>query len=186
MRRSVSLITPSNERSPFLRTSRTSFSASGLLYPRLTKAETASSKSCDPPSVLALSCPGGARVANLSFNSTIIRSASFLPTPGIATRRTWSASFNARANSSAGDAGKNVDGELGSDSGHVDQQQEELFLLAVLKTEELERVLANVGVDLQAHRGADFRQAIKDVERNKDLIADSAHVDHRFAGDFLR
>ena len=60
------------------------------------------------------------------------------------------------------------------------------FSAEIVKAEKLQRVLANMGVDLQAHRATDVREAIKDVERNKDLIADSANVDDDFAGHFLR
>jgi hypothetical protein len=43
-----------------------------------------------------------------------------------------------------------------------------------------------MGVNLQAHRRADFRQATKDVQWNKHLIADAADIEHDLPGVFLR
>ena len=116
-----------------------------------------------------------------------MRSASFLPTPGIATRRTWSPSFNARDQVLRGDARKNIDRQLGPDSRDRQSAARKIcFSAQILKAEKLQRVFAHMGMNLQAHRRADLRQAIKNIERNKNLIADAADVDDDFAGDFLR
>ncbi|MNC91857.1 hypothetical protein D3C83_81860 [compost metagenome] len=78
------------------------------------KAETASCIFCDEaPGLAALSTVAGAKLVNLSFNSTIMRSANFLPTPGIDTKRTWSPFRNARASSSAGIPDKILSASLG-------------------------------------------------------------------------
>lgn len=61
-----------------------------------------------------------------------------------------------------------------------------MLLSRILKAEKLQRVFANMSVNLQTDRGADFRQSIKNIQGDKYLIADPAHVDHRFAGDLLR
>ena len=55
-----------------------------------------------------------------------------------------------------------------------------------MKAKQLQRVFAHMGMNLQAYRRAEIRQAVKNVERNENEIADAANVDDHFAGLFLR
>ena len=73
--------------------------------------------------------------------------------------------------------GEHGERDLRTDGRDLEQQQEERALGGVEKAEELERVLAHVGVDVEIHLGAGIRQPIERVQRDEELIADAAGVD---------
>ena len=83
-------------------------------------------------------------------------------------------------------AGQDIDRQPWTDPRNPEQQQKNLFFTRILKAKELNRVLANVSEDLQAHRSADFGQPIKNVEWNENLITHAVDVDDDFAGNLLR
>ena len=43
-----------------------------------------------------------------------------------------------------------------------------------------------MGVNIEADRGANLRQTIKDRERDKHVVTNSAHIDDHFTRDFMR
>src|ERR1041384_5149765 len=69
------------------------------------------------------------------------------------------------------------DGELGTDARDAVEQQKNLLLLGLDKAEEMQRVLADMRVDEEAHLFPRLRQPLEDTEGKKNLVADAADVD---------
>ena len=118
-----------------------------------------------------------------SLSSKMIRSASFLPMPGIETRTAWSCwqdrELQVRDRAGADDR----QGHLGADAGHGEQQVEEAQLLARPEPEQRLLVLADevVGVELQARTG---RRRRDHGGRREHPVADPADLDdERVGGD---
>ena len=106
-----------------------------------------------------------------------MRSAVFLPIPGIAWKRAWSPSAIALRSSAAGEPETTASATFGPMPAHGEEVDEELALLGVGEPVELERVLAHVEVRLDRHLGAGRRPA-QHGRRRRDEVADAVHVEH--------
>src|SRR4029079_13241351 len=83
------------------------------------------------------------------------------------------------------DTGKYIDGELGPDSRDAYEQEENLLFSKIVKAEKLQRVLSYVSMNLQFDGCANFRQSIKNIQRNENLVSHAADIDDGFAWNFL-
>ena len=110
-----------------------------------------------------------------------MRSAVFLPIPGIAWKRAWSPSAIALRSSAAGEPETTASATFGPMPEHGEEVDEELALLGVGEPVELERVLADVEVRLDRHLGAG-RRAAQHGRRGRDEVADAVHVEHEAVG----
>src|SRR5205814_3226279 len=68
---------------------------------------------------------------------------------------------------------------------HLAEQVEERPLLGAEEAEELDRVLAHLGVYEETHRGARGRQVGEGLERDLDRVAHAADVEHEPLGALL-
>ncbi len=152
-------------------TSASARSASRSDQPSSTSASRATT--CESPDSVAGANAGS---PSLSFRSSTIRSAVFLPTPGIAWKRAASSRTIARRNSPAGEPDTIASATFGPTPLTDKQLDEELALLAVGEAVELHHVLADVEVRVDgdlvgrvalAHRG----------RRRVDEVADAADVE---------
>ena len=58
-------------------------------------------------------------------------------------------------------AGKDIQGHLGTDSGNPEEKQENFFFLRSEKTEKLNGILADMGIDMKSYPLLNSRQVIK-------------------------
>ena len=125
----------------------------------------------------ALEIGTGSSAPSFSFSSSTIRSAVFLPTPGIAWKRAVSWSTIARRRSAAGEPETIASATFGPDPGDREQVDEELPLSRVGEAVELQRVLAHVQVglddDLAGALGGAHRR-----RRGGEEVADAVDVEH--------
>jgi hypothetical protein len=76
-------------------------------------------------------------------------------------------------------------GELRSDAAYGDQFLEQRFVGGRNETEEHQRVLADVGVDVQADLSANFGERGRRGDRDQDLISNSADINDEQVRVFL-
>ena len=110
-----------------------------------------------------------------------MRSAVFLPTPGIAWKRAVSWSTIARRRSAAGEPETIASATFGPDPRHRQQMEEELALGRVGEAVELKRVLADVQVRLDD----DLAPALgrpHSARGRREQVADAVHVEHEAVG----
>ena len=86
-----------------------------------------------------------------------MRSAVFLPTPGMRTRRVDFAADDGPDQVGRGDAGEHLHGQGGADAADRDQLLKQRLFLRGEKTVERKRVFANVRVNAQADLGPGVR-----------------------------
>src|SRR5205823_3176858 len=75
-------------------------------------------------------------------------------------------------------AGEHAERSARSNALHLAEQVEERPLLGAEEAEQLDRVLAHLGVDEETHRGARGRQVGEGLERDLDRVAHAADVEH--------
>ena len=118
---------------------------------------------------------GSATVPIFSLSSRTMRSAVFLPIPGIAWKRAWSPSAIALPELRGRRAGDHRERDLRADAAHGQEVHEELTLLGVGEPVQLEGVLAHVEVRLDRHLGAGGGPA-QNGGRRGDEVADAVDV----------
>ena len=106
-----------------------------------------------------------------------MRSAVFLPTPGIAVSRATSPRSIARDQLARLDARQHRQRQLRADAADADQPLEQLLLERRREPVERERVLAHVGVDAQRDLGARLAEPVERRQRHVHVVADAADVD---------
>ena len=114
---------------------------------------------------------------SFSLSSRTMRSAVFLPIPGIAWKRAGSPSAIARRSSSGERARDDGERNLRPDAAHTEEVDEELALRSVGEPVELQRVLADVQVRLERRprRVPAARRSALGVAATQ--VADAAHVE---------
>ena len=113
----------------------------------------------------------------------MIRSASFLPIPGIETRTAWSWAMIASWRSGVGREPDDGQGDLGPDAVDGQQQREEAELLSGPEAVQGLLVLADEVERVQLQDLAGLRRG-QDRRRGEDPVADPADLDHqRIGGD---
>src|SRR5262249_5815573 len=85
----------------------------------------------------------------------------------------------------SGKTGQHRDAELGTYTAHTCKLQKDFLLARGPKSEKLKRVFAHVRVNLQRDIRARFAQLVERGQRNRDIVADSAHVDDDGVGVFM-
>ena len=123
--------------------------------------------------------------SSLSRSSSTIRSAVFLPTPGIRTSRCTSPLRIALIRSSRRESGKDGDRQLRADAADRDELLEQNLLVGRGESEEGNRILAHVRVDAEPHLGAGLRQMRVGGHRDGDVVTDALHVDNHLVGMLL-
>ena len=115
----------------------------------------------------------GAAPPSLSFSSSRMRWASFLPTPGAAVRAFSSCEKMASAKRSGRQNGQRG---LRADAGHAEQQLKIPQLLARAEAVDIERILADAAVGIEP-RALAHMQARERIGRRPAGVADTAAVD---------
>ena len=117
------------------------------------------------------------RWATLSFSSTQIRSAVFLPMPGRVVSRLMSPSTIAWQSSLTGMPDSIASASFGPMPVTVLQHEKQLLFLFLEKAEQGHGVFPDIGVDMEKDLLALVRQPGERVGRDEDLVADADDID---------